>query len=681
MKLDYVDMAGFRSCCEQLRIEFGSGLTVITGRNGVGKSTIMDAVEFALTGTISKYKIEKAKGGGLAEHTWWVGDQSAKQNYVEVGFSTDAGEKIVARRTPTGPTSDFGRLQTLLLNSNPDPSLTLEKLCQTMILRDEQISELSLDLSERQRFQAVLDAISPDTAPDIATKLDDVVRLANSDAKAARDEQESLKLRLSGRLEDLAGLRGSLPGRDALSAAEDDRRQAENDLRALIPSLRTDSDSALASLASYFSAARELRDSLESFLGRASQDSIAVGNDRLEKLNNEIADRIRQIETLRELRLADESTKQQLSGASEAYQHLALLLEHGDAHGLEDGHCPLCNASRTESEFAQSIKTQRARIGEAEQRLAEVQARLSATTERLRVLEDEFSMLQRQKENLQERIRSHQAEEARLSAEAGRLGLSELANDLLAFDERLEQIRLLNSRLRDSSARLTSFQSVTRIESLETEIAQLRTRLDELAGQIAAKEAAADRAKSLNALSKAFPREILEEQFETVMPLLKELYRRLRPHLDWNEIDYDFGGKVLASLNFQVGDGKNPQFLFSSGQRRATGLAFLLAVHLSREWTSLRTLMLDDPVQHIDDYRALNLVEVLAAIRREHRQVIVAVEDPSLAELLARRLRGHPDDDDMLYEIATSDHGGSFLRAARHLPPFSLSVLAPAQVS
>jgi len=26
--------------------------------------------------------------------------------------------------------------------------------------------------------------------------------------------------------------------------------------------------------------------------------------------------------------------------------------------------------------------------------------------------------------------------------------------------------------------------------------------------------------------------------------------------------------------------------------------------------------LLDDPVQHIDDYRALNLVEVLAAIRR-----------------------------------------------------------------
>src|SRR6267154_4326418 len=90
-----------------------------------------------------------------------------------------------------------------------------------------------------------------------------------------------------------------------------------------------------------------------------------------------------------------------------------------------------------------------------------------------------------------------------------------------------------------------------------------------------------------------------------------------------------------GSLNFVVGDGHNPQFLFSSGQRRAAGLAFLLAVHLSRPWCGWQSLLLDDPVQHIDDYRALNLVEVLTAIRRTSRQVIVAVEDPALANLLS----------------------------------------------
>jgi len=52
-----------------------------------------------------------------------------------------------------------------------------------------------------------------------------------------------------------------------------------------------------------------------------------------------------------------------------------------------------------------------------------------------------------------------------------------------------------------------------------------------------------------------------------------------------------------------------------------------------RQWKSL---LLDDPIQHVDDYMALNLVEVLAAFRT---QVIIAVKDTALVELLCRRLR------------------------------------------
>ena len=80
------------------------------------------------------------------------------------------------------------------------------------------------------------------------------------------------------------------------------------------------------------------------------------------------------------------------------------------------------------------------------------------------------------------------------------------------------------------------------------------------------------------------------------------------------------------------------------GQRRAASLAFLLPIHLSRSYCGLKTLVLDDPVQHIDDYRALHLVEVLTAIRRDHRQIICTVEDTVLAELMARRLRSQGED-------------------------------------
>lgn len=50
---------------------------------------------------------------------------------------------------------------------------------------------------------------------------------------------------------------------------------------------------------------------------------------------------------------------------------------------------------------------------------------------------------------------------------------------------------------------------------------------------------------------------------------------------------------------------------------------------------------MDYPVQHIDDFRAFHLVEVLAALSLGGGQVICAVEDEALAELLCRRLAEH----------------------------------------
>lgn len=188
-------------------------------------------------------------------------------------------------------------------------------------------------------------------------------------------------------------------------------------------------------------------------------------------------------------------------------------------------------------------------------------------------------------------------------------------------------------------------------------------------------------ARQIDAAAKTVANEILTEQFDTVMPLLKELYRRLRPHANWSEIESDFGGKVRGSLNFVVGDGYNPQFLFSSGQRRAAGLSFLLAVHLARPWCAWTSLLLDDPVQHIDDYRALNLVEVLATIRRTGRQVIVAVEDNALGELLCRRLRSVTGDLGHVYELRVSNSGSSAIAQDREIYPMPHLVLRPAKAS
>ena len=95
-------MSGFRGFKSKTRLNLPRGFAVFTGRNGVGKSTVFDAMDFALTGSISKYEVRVAKGGGLEDHIWWVGDGTATDHYVSVGFVSDDGEQLPITRSRDG---------------------------------------------------------------------------------------------------------------------------------------------------------------------------------------------------------------------------------------------------------------------------------------------------------------------------------------------------------------------------------------------------------------------------------------------------------------------------------------------------------------------------------------------------------------------------------------------------
>src|SRR5277367_4734462 len=99
MKVEFVEVSGFRGFRDKTRFEMPSGFAVLTGRNGAGKSTVLDAIDFALTGTITKFMVRGARGGGLDEHIWWVGDGKAAEHYVSVSFIDNNGEPLVVTRT------------------------------------------------------------------------------------------------------------------------------------------------------------------------------------------------------------------------------------------------------------------------------------------------------------------------------------------------------------------------------------------------------------------------------------------------------------------------------------------------------------------------------------------------------------------------------------------------------
>jgi len=680
MKLAFVEMAGFRGFRDKVRFELPSGFAVLSGRNGTGKSTLLDAIDFAITGEINKFSVKEAKGGGLDEHIWWVGEGKPDSYYVSVGFISDSGEQFTIRRTRERAT-EISPQQIMHQLSSAESPPSPETLMQTTLIRDELISALSLDLPEQARFAAVRTAIGGIIGPDYSSR----TAAISSAAELAKNRQNE---RIQGVRGQLGKLLGDLT--EARSAAERSAgiTEALRLVEELVPVLpeglleRTEAVRRFVAERTMairdVESARLLAEQLQpEFLfwgsteGKAAIDALQTQFDDASKEKSFAEDRLSMA-----IRLQDAERT-----GDEYATHLSALVEHGTALGLQEGHCPLCDAARSQDEFNTAIAKAKTQLADRGERLAHAATAVANARSIANEAQAKFTDISRRREELLIRRGSFQQRLDAISKSYARFGLKSSLDDPRSAQQEVFAEREKLVRVERSLSILDSSNALDRVKDLESKIAALRERSDGEAAKLATAERAVEAARQIDAAAKTVANQILTEQFDTVMPLLKELYRRLRPHADWAEIESDFGGKVRGSLNFTVGDGHNPQFLFSSGQRRAAGLAFLLAIHLSRPWCRWRSLLMDDPVQHIDDYRSLNLVEVLAAVRRTRRQVIVAVEDPALADLLCRRLRSADEEAGRHFELRSSETGTSVIGKEEEIYPMPRLVLRPAQAS
>ena len=681
MKLEFVELAGFRGFRDKTRFDLPGGFTVISGRNGVGKSTILDAVDFAITGTINKYSVTNARGGGLENHIWWVGDDSASEQFVSVGFVDDAGNRFVVTRdrNKTSKSTAGEILDRLCLAGSKAPA-TCDALMKTTLIRDELISALSLDLPEQARFSAVQTAIGAISGPDHSQRTAAILKEAQSSLKAEEVRSHEIQKQLGRALEHLTEVRTEAERSGDLAAA---LQVVDNIVPVVMgePRLETvrsfiaEGKINLSNFNDARNRALELTSEVAVVTSSSYQDEIQEAETKLREAVSNTAVSLGKLTRAEEFDEVERS-----SDLDEA--HLAALLEHGDALGLQEGHCPLCDAARSDPEFSAALEAIRSRLSDRAKRLA-------STADGPRSAQIEFKQNQKDETSARDSLneitaRSQLLEkfQSGLRQEYVAAGFSEISiEDLNAAEQASRDAHQRLVELERAALILGASDAAERITALEKKIVEFRNDAEVMAGKVAFAEKVVESSRQIDHASKAVSTEILKEQFDTVMPLLKELYRRLRPHTNWAEIGTDFGGAVRGSLNFTVGNGYNPQFLFSSGQRRAAGLAFLLSVHLSRQWCCWHTLLLDDPVQHIDDYRALHLVEVLAALRLSGRQIIVAVEDEALADLLCRRLRSTTTQPGRRYDLGGSSNGTARLNTTLEILPMSQSVLKLAEAS
>jgi chromosome segregation protein len=574
---------------------------------------------------------------------WWRGDGQAAPQFVSLTLIADDGTETEIRRTPQGLESPNTQenLDHLLCDPSRSPETPIRLLLQTAIIRDEEITRLSIDLPETQRFQFVRAAVGEADLSVYAEPLGAVCSELRQIAERSEKEYTQSRESVARLLEEIATKRAAVASEQDLAAAEEalrNRFERKLELHDLLREARSE-------VVEFRYRIKQLEEASETLFVLEGEEKIIL-SPAFEKESEDLAEAVKVAEgELTEAQIVREAAKgrmQAVAGRHAETAAWAQLLHHGAHLGLQDGHCPLCGSSLDEKSFEAHLEELRRNISETDREASEFAIAEAKAVE----LE---ARAQQHLHDAVQALTDHQRRTPRLRdrRESLRNELVRLKAPVASWSELQALLESVRSDVRATERAMLVVESSTVIEELrelEGALDQARAEAADAQRRTAEAGRALERAKQSLDSVRRIEGEIIEERLSALGPLLEELYTRLKPHLDWTKVRYHIRGDVKKFLSIKVGDELNPRFMFSSGQRRALGIAFLLAAYLSTDWTRLQTLLLDDPVQHIDDFRALHLVELFTALRAANRQIICTVEDPDLAELMVRRLRGLGDE-------------------------------------
>ncbi|MFZ3008778.1 MAG: AAA family ATPase [Phenylobacterium sp.] len=200
---------------------------------------------------------------------------------------------------------------------------------------------------------------------------------------------------------------------------------------------------------------------------------------------------------------------------------------------------------------------------------------------------------------------------------------------------RLEEIEGLVEDLSDASEAVG--EAVAELEQAKSDAALSAAELGEAEHRISV---ARNLAAAAQALRTEKVRQVFNDELNSVW---RELFIRLAPEEEFVPAFALPGSTtgpveaVLETIYRSGGKGGNPRAMLSAGNLNTAALTLFLALNLSVK-PVLPWLIIDDPVQSMDDVHIAQFAALLRTLKAQGRQVILAVHDRQLFEYLALEL-------------------------------------------
>lgn len=683
MRLKRLTVRAFRGYVKEETFDLDSPVIILTGPNGRGKTSLFDAIQWALLG-----KLSRLTGSRDSQGTDFIGNAFAAPEdlAVELVFRQGEAEVTVQRtraglRVRTASSSAEGPaaeqlLHELLLLQPLDADAFYKYLTRTHLLEQETLLAFLREDRPTDRFRLLSTFLGLSAISDKARFLQEAVRNCEERAKEATGELGRATSRV-------AEIEGKLETARALAhrtAEPQEQQSVIEHCHRLISQVQVLTSREIplpGNFAKIAAACKDAGSALGAAMQRWQSDQATLTQllARSRDWDALVQEHQALMEDLEQAKASESAFQPQLSEAREVLNGAAVALEElqqlirssaGEQSELvkflEEGKklaegreaCPLCGQPIKYTDLADHVNGELNKVSNQARLLAERQQQAEAAWKAANLQHDELT----------ERREVQGRRMAEALTRISRSALNQLSAELARLDIQAEPPSELGSRISQRIGRLGDY--LTEGERLRSDLEQVAAAADAigrsqliqaLEPDLAAAKAAAEAAqKEHAALGRAqrnlellrrkiqgVERELVEELLQQYEPVWQEFYYRIQPHPLFTRLRLRLSQGEERGVYFEVqpegnGQSKRANMIFSGGQSAGVMVVLFLTLHLHQNWTRLETVMLDDPLQSLDDVNVLGLVDLLRFFA-EHRQLILSTHDDRFAGMLLHKFR------------------------------------------
>lgn len=663
--IERIYIEGFRGFRDAREFDLSASAVIVTGPNGTGKTSFFDALQWVLIGKIER--LESLRARKNVEYIVSRYRHGSKAT-VEVDLRLTSG-RVTLRRTGDqgGSTLELSgqsgqklygdeaevELRRLLVSAQAltlESALSTSGLMQQDVLRSvleakpaERYKQLTtiLGLGRLEAFEEATKVLVVDAGERVKYARVDFERSQNA-LKAARDRIEIATVRLA-----------SGPQIDAM-------RSEVGELLFATPAGVVVDPTQIQ-----FRRPEQVRNCAALYARRAVElETLLAHADRMILLGRETPSPLRDVEKLQhDLGRAIAARSDAEASRSEAQTRLnSARLAAADVAKLAalavpmlTSQCPVCGQSIDATHVERELLAKAQATGV----LLELETAFRSANNRW--VEAGAALLAAQ-QDLDEALRQNQsADELKmlrlsighaiegLSDRKSPLHLNSLSNHEDASTlKRVAQIaadyvRTARQPLYDLLEAIDRSADQSALERAEAELHSIQAEHDELNLQVLDAEARARRVKDLADATVDGRVEVTERRLRSIQPLVADIYHRLDPHPAFKTVDFELdtyyrkGTTSPLVVDPVAGVSADPLLVFSTSQANIVALSYFLAMSLSMGDEGLPFLLLDDPVQSMDDVNVLGFADLCRHLRRD-RQLIVSTHERRLSGLLERKL-------------------------------------------